>query len=136
MTAAVRIIASDDSVITSTAEVVTALRLKHPPSPLDLHPPPTEPVSHTLSVYEEGVIVAMKAFLPFSDGGVDGLRPGHLKHLIAPHTAVAGLRLLKAIANVCSKLLLGQIPQHACDLLFATNLSTSEGWWHSTNRRR
>ena len=60
VTADVRIIASDYSVITPTSEVVTALRLKHPLSPLDLHPPPTEPVSQTLSVSEEEVMVALK----------------------------------------------------------------------------
>ena len=59
-TAAVRIIASDYSVITPTSEVVTALRLKHPPPPLDLRPPPTESVSQTSSVSEEEVMVALK----------------------------------------------------------------------------
>ena len=58
---------------------MTALRLTLPPSTLDLHPPPTEPASQTLSVYEEKVVVALKAFRPSSAGGVDGLRPGHLK---------------------------------------------------------
>ena len=53
VTAAVRIIAPDDSVITPTSEVVTALRLKHPPSPFDLRPPPTEPVTQTSSVSEK-----------------------------------------------------------------------------------
>ena len=123
VTAAVRIIASDDSVITPTSEVVTALRLKHPPAPLDLRPPPTEPVTKTSSVSEEEVMVALKSFRPSSAGGVDGLRPGHLKDLVAPQTAEAGRRLMKALANRCSKLLLGQIPQHARDLLFAANLT-------------
>ena len=75
VTAAVRIIASDDSVITPTSVVETALRLKHPPSPLDLRPPPTEPVSQTSSVSEDEVMVALKSFRPSSAGGVDGLRP-------------------------------------------------------------
>ena len=61
VTAAVRIIAYDDSVITSTSEVVTALRLKHTPSPLDLRPPPTEPVCQTSSVSEE--VVALESFV-------------------------------------------------------------------------
>ena len=123
VTAAVRIIASDDSVITPTSEVVTALRLNHPPAPLDLRPPPTEPVTKTSSVSEEEVMVALKSFRPSSAGGVDGLRPGHLMDLVAPQTAEAGRRLMKALANLCSKLLLGQIPQHARDLLFAANLT-------------
>ena len=123
VTAAVRIIASDDSVITPTSEVVTALRLKHPPSPLDIRPPPTEPVSEMSSVSEEEVMVALKPFYPSSVDGVDRLRPGHLNDLVAPQTVEAGRRLLKAIANLCSKLLRGQIPQHARDLLFAANLT-------------
>ena len=77
VTAAVRIIASDDSVITLTSDVVTELRLKHPPSPLDLRPPPTEPASQTSSVSEEEVMVVLKSFRLSSAGGVDGLRPGH-----------------------------------------------------------
>ena len=84
VTAAVRIIASSDSVITPTSEVKTALRLKHPPSPLVLRPPPTEPVSQTSSVSEEEIMVAHKSFRPSSFGGVDGIRPGHSKYLVAP----------------------------------------------------
>ena len=123
VTAAVRIIASDDSVIAPASEVVTALRLKHAPSPLDLRPPPTKPVTKTSSVSEEEVMVALKSFRPSIAGGVDGLRPGHLKDLVAPQTAEAGRRFMKALANLCSKHLLGQIPQHARDLLFAANLT-------------
>ena len=122
VTAAVRIIASDDSVITPTSEVVSALRLKHHPSSLDLRPPPTEPVSQTPSVSEEEVMVARKSFRPSSASGVDGLRTGHLKDLVAPQAAKAGRRLMKALANICSKLLRGQIPKHARDLLFAKKL--------------
>ena len=116
---------------------MTALRLKHPPAPLDLRPPPTEPVTKTSSVSEEEVIVALKSFRPSSAGGVDGLRPGHLKDLVAPQTAEAGRCLKKALANLCSKLL-GQIPKHARDLLFCGKLNgtSEEGWRHSTNRRR
>ena len=58
VSAAVRIIVYDDSVITPTSEVVSALRLKHPPSSLGLRPPSTEPVSQTPT--EEEVIVALK----------------------------------------------------------------------------
>ena len=138
VTATVRIIAYDDSVITPTSEVVTALRLRHPPTPLDLRPPPTEPVNQTLSLSQEKVMVALKTFRPSSAGGVDGLRPGHLKDMVAPQTAEAGRRLLKALANLCSKLLRGQIPQHARDLIFCSKFkgTSKEGRRHSTNRRR
>ena len=110
------IIASHDSVITPTSEVVIALRHRHPPSP-------TEPVFQTSSVSEDEVMVALKSFRPSSAGGVDGLRPGHLKDLVAPQTAEARRRLLKTLANLCSKLLRGQIPKHVRDLLLAANLT-------------
>ena len=77
---------------------MTALRLKHPPSPLDLRPPPTEPVTQTSSVSEEEAMVDQKSFCPSSAGGVDGLRPGHLKDLVAPQTAEAGRSLLKPLS--------------------------------------
>ena len=102
VTAAVRIIAYDDSMTTPTSEVVTALRLKHPPSPLDLHPTPTEPVSEMSSFSEEEVMVALASFRPSCAGGVDDKRPGYLKDLAAPQTDEAGRRLLKALANLCS----------------------------------
>ena len=68
-------------------------------------------------------MVALKSLRPSSAGCVDGLRPGHLKDLVAPQTAEAGRRLMKALANICYKLLRGQIPKHARDLLFAVNLT-------------
>ena len=77
---------------------MTALRLKHPPSPLDLRPPPTEPVTQTSSFSEEEAMVDLKSFCPSSAGGVDGLRPGHLKDLVAPQTAEAGRSLLKPLS--------------------------------------
>ena len=61
-------------------------------------------------------MVALKSFRPSINGGVDGLRPGHLKDLAAPQTAESGRRLLKALANLCSKLLRGQISKHARDI--------------------
>ena len=119
--AAIKIIASDDSVNTPTSEVVTALRLKHPPNPFDLRPPPTEPACQTSSVSEEEVMVALKSFRQSRAGNVDGLQPGHLKELVAPQTAEVGQRFMKALANICSKLLRSQIPKHTCDLPFAAN---------------
>ena len=80
-------------------------------------------VSQTSSVSEEKVIFTLKLFRPCSAGGVDELWPGHLKDLVVPQTAEVGRRLLKALANLRSKLLRGQIPQHARDLLFAANLT-------------
>ena len=66
-------------------------------------------------------MVTLKSFRPSSASGVDGLRPEHLKDLVATQTAEAGRRLLLALANLCSKFMRGQIPKHARDLLFAAS---------------
>ena len=68
-------------------------------------------------------MVALKSLRSSSDGGVDELRPGHLKDLVITSTAEAGRRLLKARPNLCSKLLRGEIPQYARDFLFASSLA-------------
>ena len=68
-------------------------------------------------------MVALKSFRPSNAGGVDGQRPGKLWNLIAPQTAEAGRRLLIVLANLCSNLLRGQIPQLSHDLLSASNLT-------------
>ena len=44
--------------------------------------------------------------------------------MVAPQTAEAGRRLLKALANLCSKYLRGHLPQHAREFPFAANLTT------------
>ena len=62
-------------------------------------------------------MVTLKALCPSSALGVYGLRPGHLRDLVAQQTAEAGRCLLKAIFNFRSRLLRGQI--HARNLLFA-----------------
>ena len=75
-------------------------------------------------------MVDLKAICPSSAGCVDTLRPGHLKDLVASQTVETGRRLLKALANLCSKLLRGQTHHHARDLLFAANFNgtSEEGW--------
>ena len=68
-------------------------------------------------------MVALKSFLPSSAGGVVGLLPRHLRYLVAPQTSEAGRRLMKALANICSKLLRIHISKHARGLLFAADLT-------------
>ena len=66
---------------------------------------------------------ALRSFRPSSAGDVDGLRPGHLKDLVDPQTAEARRRLLKALANLYSNLLRGQVPEHVREFPFAANLT-------------
>ena len=123
VSAAVRLVASDDTVLEPTADVLAALRLKHPASPSDNKSPPVPDSSIATTLSEEDVRQALKSFRPSSSGGVDGLRPGHLKDLTAGTTAEAGRRLLSSLTRLCNCITRGELPHHARDLLFASNLT-------------
>ena len=122
MIAAVRVVASDDTIIYPTAEVIDALRLKHPSTlsdfrPLPLlfyHPPTTNP---------NEVIATLRSFSSSSSARLDGLRPGHLKDLTSSITFEAGRKLLYSISNRCNILLSGNLPIYARELIFAANLT-------------
>ncbi|CAE1263915.1 unnamed protein product [Acanthosepion pharaonis] len=69
------------------------------------------------------MVAALKSFSGSSSGGVDGLRPGHIKDLISAHTAEAGEHLKISITALINSLLRAEIPQHARDLIFSANLT-------------
>ena len=121
--AAVRLVASDDTVLEPTDEVLNALKLKHPSTPSDTRPiPPPDPDIRT-SLSADDVLKALRSFKPGSSGGADGLRPGHLLDLTSSCTADAGVRLTESIVKLCDRLANGHIPPHARDLLFSANLT-------------
>ena len=75
----------------------------------------------TVTVIE--VATALKSFRASSSGGVDGLRPGHMRALVSPTTAEAGSRLKASLTRLCNTIIRGDLPGHARDLLFAANLT-------------
>ena len=104
VSAAIRVLASDDTVVHPTPEVLTALRLKHPDAPADIRPitPPDGPPNLTVS--EDCVLAALDSFPRSSSGGVDGIRPGHLRVLTSSHAGEAGERLKRRSLNWSTKL--------------------------------
>ena len=56
-----------------------------------------------------------------ASGGPDGLRPGHLRSLVALGSAEAGLRLLSALTDLVNVMLRGEVPQFAVPILYGTN---------------
>ena len=122
ISAAVRVVTSDDSLAPATPETLTSLRSKHPPAPDDLRqPPPAD--SAPIVANEEEVLAALMSFRPSSSGGVDGLRPSHIKDLCAKSTAEAGRRLRCSLVALCNLLILGEIPPVAHDLFFSASLT-------------
>ena len=67
--AAVRAVASDDSVLHPTEEVLTALRSKHPDPPADLRPTPLQPTDWTTAATEQEMFRVLKSFPASSSVG-------------------------------------------------------------------
>ena len=82
---AVRLACSEDTLAEPNEATFSALREKHPSPPPGSNIPPPPPVVTPLSVpvSEADVAQAIRSFPNGSAGGPDGLRPQHLKDLIA-----------------------------------------------------
>ena len=113
---AIRLAASDDAMAPHDEKTLIALRLKHPPrrvapsefptichNTLNSLPPP-------LLVQERDIKDAIKSFPAGSAGGVDGMRPQHLKDLTSVYTGDAGLRLVSRLTEFANLCLAGDIP--------------------------
>ena len=56
-----------------------------------------------------------------ASGGPDGLRPGHLRSLVAHGSAEVGSRLLSALTDLVNVMLRGEVPQFAVPILYGAN---------------
>ena len=60
-------------------------------------------------------------FVPGDSGGPDGLRPGHLRSLVAYGSAEAGSHLLSALTDLVNVMLRGEVPQFAVPIIYGAN---------------
>ena len=119
LSAASRILCSDDSPAPINKETLELLRLKHPSAPERTIAQPS-PQTAPLQITEKEVHDAMRSFPKGSSGGPDGLRPQHVLELLKDH--VAGQGLLKAMTALTNLLLAGICPQELRPILFGGTL--------------
>ena len=122
--AALRILTSNDTFAEPNAEVISALRAKHPAAPADESLPPAPSASDPapLTVTAEEVEAAIFTMPPGSSAGLDGIRPLHLRQLVSREAAESGRRLLIALTNLTNRVLAGQVPKCGRDALFGASL--------------
>ena len=120
---ALRILTSDDSFASPTSDVVELIREKHPAPPSDLRdlqPPAEDSVS--LIATQADVLRAINSFPPSSSAGLDGIRPAHLRSLVARTVAEAGARLLTALTALTNLAISGKIPDFAVQAFYGASL--------------
>ena len=117
---AVRELASAEGLAPQDGDTLMALKVKHPSAPDHLSLPDPPDGSVVPAVASE----VRKGILPFhagASGGPDGLRPGHLRSLVAHGSAEAGSRLLSALTDLVNVMLRGEVPQFAVPVLYSAN---------------
>lgn len=92
--AVLRLLTTSNSVIFPIEEVVEVLRDKHPNAASgEEYPELPDSDQHRLTITEVDVMTAIQATSPDSAAGLDGLRPTHLRQLVARYIAEADQRL-------------------------------------------
>lgn len=130
---AVNIISSNDTVAPKNEETYQQLLNKHP-SPTQELSFPSAPVNSTNAIQVDSVKVqnGIQSFLAGSSGGIDGLRPQHMKDLISYSSGEAGQKCLTSITELCNLLLRGELNQETCPFFYGANLSAlmkKDGRW-------
>ena len=113
-----------ESLAQPTEYVVAMLRLKHPPAPENeaMPPQPSATDPSPLTVTKEQVRQAILSMPTGSAGGMDGIRPIHLRQLTSTDTAEAGQRLLTSLTALTNLVLAGQVPARSRDALYCASL--------------
>ena len=90
---AIRLASSDETIAPFDDVTAEALRVKHPARASSDSMTPTPKSDLCLCLQQADVMVAIKSFMPGSAGGLDGLRPKHLKDMTSVSAGDAGQRL-------------------------------------------
>ena len=122
ITGAVRILASNISILSPSVSVAERLREKHP----DTHSYSvlsdlTE--TETILIGRENVKRAVRLFQPGSSGGPDGLLPQHLIDMTSDQQGDTAFKLIDAMVEFFNKIVLcGKVPSEVCHIFYGANL--------------
>ena len=97
------------------------MKEKHSLTPENLSLPDPPDGSEVPAVASEDVRKGILSFQAGASGGRDGLRPGHLRSLVAHGSAEAGSRLLSALTDLVNFMLRGEVPQFAVPILYGAH---------------
>ena len=120
---AVKILASNDSVLQPSEEVAKKLREKHPDRHF-LTDMPERTETESVLVGREDVKRAIASFPNGSSGGPDGLLPQHLKDMTAFTVGEPANKLLDDLVEFFNKIVLpGNVPEDVQTIFFGANLT-------------
>jgi hypothetical protein len=110
---AIRLLCSQDSLAPN--DDTTFLKLQEKPNIID-------GLSSCSSVTSNEVYNAIMSFYPGSAGGLDSLKPQHLKDLISDKLGLSSSNLLSSLAKIIDLMFLGLIPLEISQILYGASL--------------
>ena len=120
---AVRLASSDCSLIPPDAETASILRDKHPSKAPSSSSAVTSSLTTTQYHTDESeVLQAIRSFPNGSGGGLDGLKPQHLKDLVGSGGREHESRLLKSLTHFVNLVLDRCVPQEIRSIFFGASL--------------
>lgn len=118
---AIRILSSEDTIAPVNSEVYMKLLEKRPAPELDVtFDDKNLPIVDVVS--ESETKIAVFNFQHGSSGGLDGLRPQHLKDILRVELGENGKLLLTRLANFCDLLYNGKAPDFIVPILYGARL--------------
>jgi len=122
LSAAVRILSSDDSVAEYSESTKSLLQAKHPSGPNEDLTCSISSDTTVLSVTKAQISSAIKSMNPGSAGGLDSLRPSHIHDMLSYSTGAAGEHLLTSLTSLCNFMLSGKVNPVVCPILYGGSL--------------
>lgn len=120
---AVRLLSSEDSIASMNSDTLSKLQEKHPSPSRELDfPDPPNDSSERVVVSDKEVRKAIHSFKNGSSGGIDGIRPQHLKDLVSKISGEAGINLLESITHLCNLILAGGVCTEITEYFFGAVL--------------
>lgn len=117
---AVKILSSQDTLSPASEETLKKLMDKHPQCHRQFKCSNVE--VENMSVCEEDVKLALSSFPNGSSGGMDGLRPQHLKDLTMTENGEAASILLSSLTKFCNFVFSGKVTESILPIFFGASL--------------
>lgn len=120
---ATKLLLSSDSLASQDYKTFMLLKEKHPSPtrPLNIPDKPNNAASH-FQPSEDDVLKSISSFYNGSSGGIDGIRPQHLKDLISGTNGEAGFKLLKSITLLTNLMFSGKVLSSICRIIYGARL--------------
>jgi len=121
---AIKLAASNDTLASCDDTTVEILRQLHPSRAISttFNQPQLNAINQTLKFTEKDIVDAIKTFPAGSAGGLDGIRPQHLKDMTNHSTGIAGQRLIASLTEFSNLCVEGRVPCAVRPVLFGVSL--------------